>query len=672
MTTLPAIKHTTHETHDQAQASLLARPRVQLVCSIVAGALLIAGLIGKHAAGIEAFEVLYWLSLAIGLVYGVRAAIIALAERRVDIDVLMVVGAVMAASVGHAEEGALLLVLFTFAGALEELAMERTKREIRALHGIMPDRALVFRDGDWQDIKPEDVLVGEEVRIRPGDRVPVDAVILEGVSSVDEATLTGESVPREVAAGDTIYAGTVNGEAVLRARVTRPASESSVQRILEMVTEAREQREPLQRLIDRIGQPYTISVMVLSLLIFLVWWLALGRAPGDAVYTAITLLIVASPCALVIATPTATLAAIARGARAGVLFKGGESIDRLSRIGAVCFDKTGTLTKGRPAYRELLARDGAHADRLLAIAGELEQDSTHPVAEAISLAALNAPAREQHPTVVTDIRSVAGRGVVGRWEGREVRIGNLALTEEIVNAATRDWLDSTLAAVRTDGQLGISIAIAAGDADQAGQAGVLVLRDEVRHGADTLVKELHELGIKPVHMLTGDDEIVARHIADDLGLDGYDAQLMPEDKVAAVEAMKQSTAQRKHAGAHHHGVAVIGDGVNDAPALAAADVSIAIGSIGSDAALESADIVLLSEDLCRVPWSMRLARATRRTVTVNITLAASIIAGMGLAVVLGSLLGAPVPMAIGVVAHEGGTVIVVLNSLRLLWFRERA
>lgn len=661
MTTLPAINPATHDAHEEARVSLLARPRVQLACSIVAGVLLVAGLVGQHAAGLDAFAALYWLSLAIGLVYGVRAAITALLERRVDIDVLMVVGAVLAAKVGHAEEGALLLVLFTFAGALEQLAMERTQREIRSLHAIIPDRAIVFRDGDWQEVKPEDVRVGEDIRIRPGDRVPVDALVFEGISSLDEATLTGESLPREVATGDAIYAGTVNGEAVLLATVTKAASESSVQRILAMVTEAREQREPLQRLIDRIGQPYTIGVMVFSVLVFLVWWLALGRAAGDAVYTAITLLIVASPCALVIATPTATLAAIARGARAGVLFKGGESIDRLSRTGAVCFDKTGTLTKGRPVYRELRARDGSDANQLLAIAGELEQDSTHPVAEAIHLAARTADAAEQSRVRVQDIRSVPGRGVVGEWNNREMRVGNLAFIEEIVDDTTRTWLKTTLATVRTDGQLGIAIAVAGSD------SGVIVLHDEVRRGADTLVRELHELGIAPVHMLTGDDEIVARRVAEHLGLDGYDAQLLPEDKVAAVEAMKLKAQQHEHASNRHRGVAVIGDGVNDAPALAAADVSIAIGSIGSDAALESADIVLLSEDLCRVPWSMRLARATRQT----ITLAAAVIAGMGLTVVFGSLLGVRIPMALGVVAHEGGTVLVVLNSLRLLWFGTR-
>ncbi|MBK7406321.1 MAG: cation-translocating P-type ATPase [Phycisphaerales bacterium] len=633
---------------------VLWRPWVQLWLSVAAGAALLLGVLLVVGLGNPFGEWCYYASLAIGLVYGLHAATIALAEKRVDIDVLMVVGAVMAAAVHHAEEGALLLVLFTFAGALEELAMARTQREIRALHGIMPDRAIALRGGEWTDVTPESLAVGEEIRIRPGDRVPVDALILEGVSSVDESTLTGESVPRAVEPGAAVYAGTINGEAVLRARVAKLASESSVQRVLAMVTEAREQREPLQRTIDRVGQPYTLLVLGLSSAVFLVWRFALGVPAADAVYTAITLLIVASPCALVIATPTATLSAIARGARAGVLFKGGESIDRLSRTRAVCFDKTGTLTKGRPIYREIRPRDGGDAAPLLALAAQLERDSTHPTAKAILQAGEAAGALPS----IDQVRSIAGRGMAGQHGGVEARVGNLAFVGEIVDAPARAWLEATLRAVREQGQLGVAIATG------AGACAVLVLRDEIRVGAAELVRQLHALDVRPVRMLTGDDEVVAKRVAEELGLDAYDASLLPEQKVAAVEAMK-----REHAGrSTRSGIAVIGDGVNDAPALAAADVSIAVGSIGSDAALESADIVLLSDDLTRVPWALRLARATRKTVAVNLVFALSVIVVMGLVVVIGSRTGLKVPMAVGVLAHEGGTVAVVLNSIRLLWF----
>ncbi|MFG0259685.1 MAG: heavy metal translocating P-type ATPase [Phycisphaerales bacterium JB041] len=657
------------ETHDEPRARefVLWEPKVQLALSVAAGVFLLGEYVVGWIPGLSAAGVLAWASLAIGLIYGVRAAVQALAEHRVDIDVLMVVAAGTAAAVGHAEEGALLLVLFTFAGALEQLAMERTKREINALKAVMPDRAIVLRDGEWRDVRPEELEVGETVRVRPGDRVPVDAEITEGVSSVDQSTLTGESMPRSVGVGDEVFAGTINGEGVLLTQVHKPASESSVQRILTLVTDAREQREPLQRAIDRVGEPYTFSVLAVSAAVFLLWWLALPeivggpRSVGDAAYTAITLLIVMSPCALVIATPTATLAAIARGARAGVLFKGGESIDRLSRTRAVCFDKTGTLTVGRPVFCEMIAREPSEAPDLLAVAAALEQDSTHPTAKAIFEAVGPGAGAESGPASVEGVRSIAGQGMVGRWSGFDARVGNLAFISEIIDPSAASWLERTLADARMAGQLGVAVAVRRGEGNDS--VGVIVLRDAVRRGADSLVARLHEIGVRPVRMLTGDDEIVARRIAEEVGLDDYRAQLLPGEKVDEVRAL-QAGAE----GGDPVRVAVIGDGVNDAPALAAADVSIAVGSIGSDAALESADIVLLSDDLGRVPWAVRLARATRRTVAVNLAFAGAVIVAMGLVVVIGSLFGLRVPMALGVVAHEGGTVVVVINSLRLLWF----
>jgi len=653
----------------------LFTPRSELRAAILAGALLLAGVLVRgwlhHATGTG----LIWASLLIGLLYGGRPALGALRDRRFDIDVLMVVGATLAAYIGHPEEGALLLFLFVLSGALEDLAMLRTTREVEALHRLMPTEALVLRDGAWAEAAATTLQAGERVKIRPGERVPADARVIEGESSMDQSTITGEAMPRHVKPGDELFAGTINTDDPLEAEVLRPASESSVQRILDLVTRAQAQREPVQRLIDRLSQPYALGVLTVSTLVALVWWLVLKRPLlGDetqrgALYTAITLLIVASPCALVIATPTATLAAIARAARAGVLFKGGQSIDALSRTGAVCFDKTGTLTFGRPRLYEVHPVAWTNGPEMLGIAAALEADSTHPIAAAVREAAAERGVPEQ---TVTEINHTTAKGIEGKHQGVPVRLGSYRFVEPLIPVCFRNRVKEVLSRIQERGHVAVVIARCASldcqtpeaEAESAGQAAVLIMADAVRPGASTLVRELHALNIRPVRMLTGDNRLTAERIATSLGLDTFDAELLPQDKLDIVTAMKTQARS-----ARTGGVAVIGDGVNDAPALATADVSIAIGSIGTAAALESADIVLLTDNLGGVPWAVRLARRTRRTITINFAIALGVIVLMGIATLAGSLTGREVPLGVGVLAHEGGTLLVVLNSLLILGFR---
>ncbi|MBX3379974.1 MAG: cation-translocating P-type ATPase [Phycisphaeraceae bacterium] len=623
-------------------------------------------------------ELAIWASLGLGLIHGVRAAWESLAEKKVDIDVLMVVGAIAAASIGHAEEGALLLFLFVLAGALEDLAMARTKREIEALHKLMPTEATVLREGEWVDAAPESLVAGERVKIKPGQRAPADCRLVQGATEMDQSAITGESMPRAVKVGDELFAGTINLDDPVEAEVTRPAKESSLQKVLNLVTTAREQREPVQRTIDRMSGPYSVGVMGLSLAVVLIWWLALGRTFDESLYTAITLLIVGSPCALIIATPTATLSAIARGARAGVLFKGGQAIERLSNIGAVCFDKTGTLTMGRPRLDQVHAVAWSEGKRLLSLAAAIEGESTHPIAAALRDAA---KAREIAPdTELSAITHTTGRGMSAVWRGAEVRLGSTAHTDPVTPVCLRQRVHDVLKTIRERGQMGVVIAVGVDEeavksgrasdpaAEGVGEAAVLIMSDSVRPGARALVKDLHALGVKPVKMLTGDNRTTAERVATSLGIDEFAADLLPQDKLDAVAALKEDLKYRAQTkGGPVRGVAVIGDGVNDAPALAAADVSMAIGSIGSDAALESADIVLLADDLSAVPWAVKLARRARSTVRANLTFALGIIAVMGVATLVMSLLRRPVALGLGVVAHEGGTLLVVLNSLRLLW-----
>lgn len=644
----------------------------ELWSSILAGAFLLAAWICSLAHQPLAAEILEWVSLGIGLIHGSRAAWESISQRRVDIDVLMVVGAVVAAAIGHPAEGALLLFLFVLAGALEELAMQRTQREVESLHALMPTEALVLRNDQWVDVEPADLKVGERLKIRPGQRVPTDAVVVLGRSSLDQSAITGESIPRAVDIGDEIYAGTINSDDVLEATVTKAASESSLQRVLTLVTQAREQREPVQRVIDTFSEAYAIGVMAIATIVFFVWWLILRRPFDPSILTAITVLIVASPCALVIATPTATLAAIARGARGGVLFKGGQAIQRLANIGAVCFDKTGTLTFGKPRMERIIPAAWSDANELLAVAAALEADSTHPIASAIKDAAT---AQHITPATLDSIDHQAGRGLSGTQSingvARAVRLGSMKHVEAATPQCLKNYVRQNLESIQQRGQIGVVVVREGSDnpaSPDAGQAAVIVLIDAVRPGAQTLVKELHALNVRPVRMLTGDNRFTAQRVAEQLELDQFDAELMPQDKLAAVAQMKQQQKDLAK-GRPPHGVAVIGDGVNDAPALAAADLGIAIGSIGSDAALESADIVLLSDELTAVPWAVRLARAARRTVFANLTLAIGIIVLMAIATLIGSYINRPIPLSLGVLAHEGGTLLVVANSLRLLWYK---
>ncbi|HYE60814.1 MAG TPA: cation-translocating P-type ATPase [Phycisphaerales bacterium] len=635
--------------------------RFELRASIVAGVLLALGYVLHVWLKLGWAEGFIWASLAIGMVYGGRAAWASLREKKFDIDVLMIVGAGLAAYIGHPEEGALLLFLFVLAGALEDLAMERTKREVEALHKLMPTEALVLRDGEWVEAPAESLVIGESLRVRPGERVPADAVVVEGQSTIDQSAITGESMPRAVKAGDELYAGTINTDDPLVARVLRPVKESSLQKILDLVTQAREQREPVQRTIDRLSEPYAMGVMAVSVVVFVVWWLGLAREWTDAAYTAITLLIVASPCALVIATPTATLAAIARAAREGVLFKGGQSIDRLAGLAAVAFDKTGTLTFGRPRLYEVHPVAWSDGRELLAIAASLEADSTHPIAAAVREAAME---RGVGTVEMTDVNHVTARGIEGRQAdgGALVRLGSYAFTEEVIPVCLRNRVKEVLTKIQHRGHVAVVVARAGTGAgteeDPGGDAAVLIMADQVRPGAAGLVRELHALGIKPVVMLTGDNRLTAGRIAESLGLDGFEAELLPQDKLEAVRKLKTGASG---------GVGVIGDGVNDAPALAAADVSVGIGTIGTAAALESSDIVLLSDNLAAVPWAVGLARKARSTVKRNLVFAVSVIVLMAAATLVGSLTGRVVPLSVGVLAHEGGTLLVVLNSLLLLW-----
>jgi Cd2+/Zn2+-exporting ATPase len=661
-----------------AHSSPIYSSKGLLIGAGLAGLLLLLGVVLRFAASPAIGSIFTWASLAVGLVYGLKAAWDALREKKFDIDVLMVLGAIAAAAIGHPGEGALLLFLFTLSGALEEYAAGRTQREVESLHKLMPVDALALRNGQFVPVPAEQLAAGDTIKVRPGERVPADSVLTQGATSMDQAAITGESMPRDVAVGDELFAGTVNVDDPIEARVLRPTKESSLQRIMDLVQGAQEQRAPVQRTLDAIDQPYSIGVLVASIVVFFIWWLVLGRQPlatgegakDSALYVAITLLIVASPCALMIATPTATLAGLARAARGGVLVKGGQAMSRLASIRAMCLDKTGTLTYGRPTLYEVHPVALSDATELLALAAALEADSTHPIAQAILSAARS---RGIEPARVDGINHVTAEGLSGtvmrNGKPARLRLGRLRFVEPLVPVCYRARTREVLSKIQQRGHIGVVIAIEdPHDTDEqgvpiAGQVGVLIMADTLRSGASTLTQELHALGIRPVRMLTGDNIATAQRVARALKLDAVDAELLPEDKLRIVRELRDTLPTKQ-------GVALIGDGINDAPALAAADAALAMGTIGTAAALENADAVLLGEELSGVPWVIRLARAVRRTVGINIAIALGAMVIMAVATLVFSALHRPIPLSVGVVTHEGGTLLVVLNSLLLLKFRK--
>ena len=603
--------------------------------------------------------------LVLVMYYGARAAIDSVRAGKFDIDVLMVVGAVAAASLGELREATLLLFLFVLSGALEDLAEERTNRSVTALSKLMPSRVFRYTGAGkpnqeiqslWQDVKPTDLAVGDIIRVIHGESLAADGVLISGTASLDQASLTGESVLRNASEGEKVFSGTMNAGATLMFRVTARPIDSALQRVIYLVTQAQQQRQPIEQYIDRFSQPYSLGVMAAAIATLIAWRFGLSRSWYESVFTAITLLIVASPCALIIATPTAALAAIARGARSGVLFKGGQAITRLAGLTSLAMDKTGTITEGKPKLLAVLPMPGVSTsdvmlepDQILSLAAALEQHSTHPVAAAITEAAAKGGVP---PTVVVDARVVTGKGIIGTFNGQHVRIGSGKFIAEVVSGLMKEQVAGSLAEAQKQGHIAVVLSIGE-------QAAVLIFGDTERPGMAEAIVALRTMGVRPIVMLTGDNRHTAAVVAKRVGVDECFSELQPEDKVDHLMRMKRSGGR----------IGLVGDGINDAPALAAADVSLAMGTIGSQAAMESADIVLIRDQASLLPWSVSLARRAVRTVKINIAFSLGAIVCMVLATLIGGGLGFKFPLWMGVLGHEGGTLLVVGHSLLLLSFR---
>ncbi len=584
----------------------------------------------------------YVLAYVSGGTGSAAAAWRALRRGRVDVNLLMLLAAAGAAYLGAWSEGTVLLFLFSLSNALEYYVTARTRRAIRSLMALRPPEALVRRDGA-QAVVPADTLeVGDLVIVRPAERLPADGVVIHGASSIDQSPITGESMPVDVTVGSQVFAGTINQRGSLEVEVRRSPEDTTLARIIALVEQAQSAQAPVQRVIDRLGQVYALAVILGAGVIYAV--LLGSRLPGDlAFYRAITLLVVASPCAVVISTPATILSAIANGARRGVLFKGGASLERLAGIETVVFDKTGTLTAGTPVVTDVVALEGGEPD-LLATAAALEQRSEHALADAVVAACRE---RGLQPLAPETFEAMIGRGVRGRVRGAMVRVGSETFIKE-EGVAVPPACQPRLAQLRGEGKTLLLVA-----ADRL--LGIIAVTDTLRPQAVPTVRALRAMGIRRLVMLSGDHTQAAEVIGRQLGLDEVRADLLPDEKAAVVETLARKGT-----------VAMVGDGVNDAPALAAASVGIAMGVAGTDAAMETAGVVLMGDGLSRLPYAIGLSRQARRVVAQNLTFSFAVIVGL-----IASVFGVGLRLASGVVGHEGSTVVVVLNGLRLLGYRPR-
>ncbi|MFI7141600.1 heavy metal translocating P-type ATPase [Streptomyces massasporeus] len=584
----------------------------------------------------------------------------ALKDRTLDVDLLMVVAALGAAAIGQVMDGALLIVIFATSGALEALATARTADSVRGLLDLAPVTATrLGPDGGEQAVAVEDLTVGDLVLVRPGERVGADGRVLEGASEVDQATITGEPLPVPKERGDEVFAGTLNGTGSLRIRVERDASDSVIARIVRMVQEASETKAPTQLFIEKVEQRYSLGMVAATLAVFLVP-LAFGAQLTDALLRAMTFMIVASPCAVVLATMPPLLSAIANAGRHGVLVKSAVVMERIGQVDAVALDKTGTLTEGSPRVTDVRPLPGSGLDEgeLLTLAAAVERPSEHPLARAVVDAAR---ARGLGLPEARDFTSAPGVGVTAVVGGRTVAVG--------APARLLDAADGTAVKLEEFGRTADGTAVkleefarTAAELEESGRTAVLVvvdgtpagllgIADRLRPDAAATVTSLARLTGSAPMLLTGDNPRAAAHLAAEAGIDDVRAGLLPQDKLDAVRELE--SAGRK--------VLVVGDGVNDAPALAAAHTGIAMGRAGSDLALETADAVVVRDELAAVPATVALSRRARRLVVQNLVIAGVFIAGLVVWDLAGDL-----PLPLGVAGHEGSTVLVGLNGLRLL------
>ncbi|MEP0548111.1 MAG: heavy metal translocating P-type ATPase [Rhodothermales bacterium] len=646
--------------HGHAHGGIFGE-RTELIFAVLSGVCVVTGwLLGALT------EIVAWVPLALfigayffGGWFTVREAVDSIRAGRFEIDFLMLVAAAGAAALGEWFEGALLLFLFSIGHALEGYAMGRARKAIEALADLAPETAFVRRDGAEREVPVEELRVGDTVVVKTNERLPADGFVVKGESDVNQAPVTGESVPvdkrpvddaeaalenpQALAADHRVFAGTINGSGALEVVVTKTASESTLARVVQLVTEAETERSPTQRFTDRFERVFVPAVLALVVLLHFAF-VVVDETFAQSFYRAMAVLVAASPCALAIATPSAVLSGVARAGRGGVLVKGGGPLENLGQLTAMAFDKTGTLTEGAPRVTDVVPAEGATAEELLTTAVAVERLSDHPLAKAVVRhgEAEGVASAEAH-----DLQSITGRGIRADLGGDPVFIGKDVLFAEVPGPPLPDAVRQTVERLETEGRT--TFVVRRGDR----YLGVVGLMDTPREAAEETIARLRALGIERMVMISGDNQRVADAVARAVGLDEARGDLMPDDKVETIRALGREAK-----------VAMVGDGVNDAPAMANATVGIAMGAAGSDVALETADVALMSDDLRHLPFAVGLSRKTRGIIRQNLWLSLGMVAFLVPATIFGLGIGPAVAL------HEGSTLIVVFNALRLLAYRE--
>ncbi|MBO9632615.1 MAG: heavy metal translocating P-type ATPase [Chitinophagaceae bacterium] len=658
-----------HEDHDHQgtgaheHGGIFGR-RSDLIFSLTGGVLLGLGyLFEKFAIGpawlpLAAFIAVYFF----GGYYTLKEAIGSIRRGIFEVDFLMLVAAAGAAFLGKWPEGALLLFLFSLGHALEALSMDKARKSIEALAGLAPTTATIRKDGVVQEVEVSSLRAGDIVIIRPNSKIPADGYVVQGNSSVNQAPITGESIPvdksplpagmenedeKKIGAEYKVFAGTINGAGSLEIRVTKEAKDSTLSRVMKMVREAEQQQSPTQQFTKKIERYYVPAVLALVILLMFAY-LVIDETFSQSFYRSMAVLVAASPCALAISTPSAVLSGVARAARQGVLVKGGRPLEELGMLTALAFDKTGTLTEGKPKLNAVVPLEGTTENELLMMAVAVERLSDHPIAAAIVNGGLEKLGAVEIPEA-TGLKAVAGKGIQANWQGSAVLIGNDELFKEGNAPALPQHILQQVIVLQEAGNTTMIV--------RRGEqfAGILGVMDTPRTESAAVIRELRAIGIRKMVMLTGDNQRVANAVAAQVGIDTAKGDLLPEEKVAAIEQIRKEENK----------LAMIGDGVNDAPAMARSTVGIAMGAAGSDVALEAADIALMADNLGNLPFAIGLSRAGKRIIRQNLFLS------LGMVAIL-------IPLAITGIAnigpavafHEGSTLLVVLNALRLLGYKQ--